>query len=76
MEAGGQLAATLRRRYDYMDWRLTQVNLKKEPANLEEIIGRLTTLRGAWAFILPNRQPPGPPDLSPEFSPLTELVAA
>ena len=52
LEAGGELAVNLRRLYLYLDWRLMQSNLKKEPAGIEEAIRRLTVLRDAWSAML------------------------
>lgn len=52
LEAGGELAAALRRVYLYLDWRLVQSNLKKERAGIDESIQRLTVLRDAWAAML------------------------
>ena len=52
MEAGGEFASTMRRIYDYLDWRLQQSNMRKEPAGIEEAISRLAVLRGAWSEML------------------------
>ena len=52
MEAGGEFASTMRRIYDYLDWRLQQSNMRKEPAGIEEAISRLAVLRGAWNEML------------------------
>jgi flagellar secretion chaperone FliS len=76
LEAGGQLAETLRRLYDYMDWRLNQANLRKELDGIEEVIGRLTVLRDAWAAILPGHRPPSDEARASGLSPLSELAAA
>jgi flagellar secretion chaperone FliS len=58
LEAGGELAATLRRLYLYLDWRLMQSNLKKERGGIEESIRRLTVLRDAWAAMLNSQMLP------------------
>jgi flagellin-specific chaperone FliS len=42
----------LRRVYLYLNWRLMQSNLKKEPTGIEEAIEKLTVLRDAWATML------------------------
>lgn len=55
MEQGGDFAQTLRRLYDYFDRRLQESNLKKVPVGIEEVIGRLTTLRDAWAQMLQGK---------------------
>lgn len=57
LEAGGELAATLRQLYQYLDWRLTQSNIRKEKAGIEEAIRRLTILRDAWATMLSGQTP-------------------
>lgn len=75
--AGGELAGTLRRLYEYMDWRLSESNRLKEENGIKEVIQRLTILRDAWATMLQNYRPPtmGMPD-SIENSRLPELAAA
>jgi len=52
LEAGGELAVTLRRIYQYLDLRLMRSNFKKEPSGIEEAQERLTVLRDAWATML------------------------
>jgi flagellar secretion chaperone FliS len=52
LEAGGELAQSLRRVYLYLDWRLMQSNLKKDTTGIEESIQRLTVLRDAWDAML------------------------
>jgi len=52
LEQGGELAATLRRLYDYMDGRLHESNQYKKEDGILDVIGRLTTLRDAWAEML------------------------
>lgn len=56
MAAGGDFAATMRRLYDYMDERLTESNLRKDPAGVREVVNRLIVLRDAWAETL-HKQP-------------------
>jgi flagellar secretion chaperone FliS len=74
MKEGGELAVTLRRLYDYMDWRLTQSNVKKEEEGLKDVIGRLTVLRESWASMLQNQAHPAgmaaaeQPPLLPELA--------
>jgi flagellar secretion chaperone FliS len=55
MEAGGELSATLRRLYDYFDWRLQESNRLKQPQGIEEVIARITVLRDAWVEMLRQR---------------------
>ena len=73
LEAGGELAATLRRLYLYLDWRLVQSNLKKEARGVEEAIERLTILREAWATMLAGQMQAQAGDRSPGR---VEMVAA
>jgi flagellar secretion chaperone FliS len=55
LPAGGDFALTMRRLYDYMDNRLSESNLRKEPTGIREVTGRLTVLRDAWAETLRNQ---------------------
>ena len=48
MDAGGEIALNLYRLYEYMNWRLIQANIKREPAMLLEVQARLRELREAW----------------------------
>jgi flagellar secretion chaperone FliS len=57
MEAGGQLAETLRRLYQYFDRRLLASNLKKRREGVDEVIRCLRELRDAWATMLANPAP-------------------
>jgi flagellar protein FliS len=52
LEAGGDVAANLRRLYEYLDRRLLESNIKKEEAGIKEVIARITVLRDAWAQML------------------------
>jgi flagellar protein FliS len=52
LQEGGDLATTLRRLYDYFDWRLQQCNMQKREEGILEVIKRLTALRDAWAEML------------------------
>jgi flagellar protein FliS len=56
MEAGGELAAALRRLYCYFDWRLDESNRLKRPHGIQDVIERLTVLRDAWAEMLRRRE--------------------
>ena len=55
LEAGGKLAATLRRLYNYFDVRLTESNLKKQRDGVDEVLVHLKGLRDAWATMLDSR---------------------
>ncbi len=48
MGAGGEVAKNLYRLYDYMNRRLIEANMKKDPAILDEVVKHLTGLREAW----------------------------
>ena len=56
MASGGELADRLAALYDYMTQRLLWANLKNEPAALDEVLGLLNELRGAWEKIAPGQQ--------------------
>jgi flagellar protein FliS len=51
-ERGGDCAKNFRRLYDYFDRRLQEANQYKKPEGIVEVIGRLTTIRDAWAEML------------------------
>lgn len=48
LEIGQQLSKL----YDYMLYRLTQANVKKDAAMVEEVISLLTDLRDAWKEVV------------------------
>ena len=50
-DKGGEVAANLGRLYEYMEMRLTEVNLSNDLTPLEELIELNATLRDAWAGI-------------------------
>jgi flagellar secretion chaperone FliS len=52
MEAGGELAVTLRRLYFYFEDCLVKSNMKKRRDGVDEVIGHLEGLRNAWAAML------------------------
>jgi flagellar protein FliS len=52
LEAGGELAATLRRLYQYFDGLLVKSNLKKSRDGVDEVISHLKPLRDSWAEML------------------------
>lgn len=51
VKTGGDLALELDRLYSYINTRLLDVSLKKEPAALEEVHKLLTTLREGWSQV-------------------------
>ena len=56
---GGTLALELERLYDYFDRRLTESNVHKQPDGIQEVIGRVSILRTAWASMLRGEGPGG-----------------
>lgn len=48
MDQGGEIAQNLLNLYAYMKKRLLEGNISKDPAVLEEVIGLLNQLKGAW----------------------------
>ena len=48
MEAGGIVAKDLQRLYEYIQYELTQANLKNEPGRLEGPIRCMGVIRDAW----------------------------
>ncbi len=55
LEAGGELAQTLRRLYHYFDSRLTESNLNKRREGIDEVIAHLSGIRDAWATMLDQK---------------------
>ncbi len=62
LRQGGELATHLQGIYFYLDRRLQESNLRKEPAGIEEAISRLEVLRDAWREMLtqPNEHASAP----------------
>jgi len=52
LEAGGQLAETLRNLYGFFERRLIESNLKKSRQGIDEVIPMLKQLRDAWFQML------------------------
>lgn len=69
LELGGEVALNLRRLYTYLDRRLMESNLKKEPEGIKEVISRLTVLRDAWATMLSRQGTPDAPRVDSSASP-------
>lgn len=44
----GEIAQNLYRLYEYMNWRLIQANLKRDPNMITEVLNHLRSLREAW----------------------------
>ena len=58
LEAGGQLAETLRNLYGFFEQRLVESNLKKSRKGIDEVQPMLKQLRDAW-FAMLNGEPAG-----------------
>jgi flagellar protein FliS len=67
LNEGGELASTLRRLYEYFDWRLDEGLRVNRTDPVDDVIRRVTVLRDAWHGML-NRQ-------EPELQPAEALVA-
>jgi flagellar protein FliS len=59
LEAGGQLADTLRNLYGFFELRLIESNSKKSRQGIDEVIPMLRQLRDAW-FKMLNGEIPAP----------------
>jgi flagellar biosynthetic protein FliS len=55
MADGGEIAATLRRLYDYFDRLLQESNVTKTVDGIDEVTRRVTTLRDSWREMLQKR---------------------
>lgn len=57
--AGGEVALLLDRYYAYLLHRMTQINVRNDPAICDEVIARLRDMRASWAAIAdtPNTFP-------------------
>ena len=69
LQQGGDLAATLRGLYGYMDRQLTLSNTRKSPEGIHDTIERLSVLRGAWSDML--RQQSAAPAAPEHFNTFT-----
>ncbi|MDR3377587.1 MAG: flagellar export chaperone FliS [Verrucomicrobiae bacterium] len=52
MQAGGQLAETLRNLYSFFERRITESNRKKSRQGIDEIVPMVRSLRDAWYQML------------------------
>jgi flagellar secretion chaperone FliS len=66
LHQGGDLAATLRQLYSYMNHQLTLSNTRKSPEGIQDSIERLSVLRDAWSEML--RQQGAAPAAMEHFS--------
>jgi len=51
MDAGGEIAMNLRKLYCYMDGRLSEANIQKDPDKISEVIKLLEELNEGWKAI-------------------------
>lgn len=51
LDAGGEIAANLRRLYLFMNQRLSEANLKQDPQKIKEVITLLEELNQSWKAI-------------------------
>ena len=51
MEAGGEVAESLRKLYDFMRRHLIQANLKRDPQRIRDVIALLRDLNEGWKAI-------------------------
>lgn len=65
LHQGGDLAATLRGLYGFMNRQLTHSNARKSPEGIHDTIKRLSVLRDAWSEML--RQQRAAPAAPAEF---------
>lgn len=52
LKGGGEFAAHMQGLYAYLDRRLQESNMRKDPAGIEEVISRLSVVRDAWREML------------------------
>ncbi len=51
MEAGGEIAANLRKLYLFMNQRLSEANIKRDPQMIREVISLMEELNQSWKAI-------------------------
>ena len=64
-EAGGEVAKTLNRVYDYYNRRLFEANMRKQVAPVVEVEKMIGELRSGWAEMLTKQ---GAPSATPELA--------
>jgi flagellar protein FliS len=65
---GGELAATLRRLYHFMNRQLLRSNASKTPDGIHDTIRRLGILREAWSEMLRRQKSADPPESFQAFA--------
>ena len=51
MEAGGEIASNLRKLYLFMNQRLSEANIKRDPQMIREVINLMEELNQSWKAI-------------------------
>ena len=51
MDAGGEIAENLRKLYVFMNKRLSEANIKRDPQMIREVIGLMEELNNSWKAI-------------------------
>jgi flagellar secretion chaperone FliS len=57
MEQGGEIAANLRRLYEYMSLQLVKANLEDDAACVNEVMGLVRTIKEGWDGIAGTARP-------------------
>jgi flagellar protein FliS len=72
--AGGEVALLLDRYYAYLLHRMTQINVRNDPAICDEVIARLRDMRASWAAIAETgNAAPAPPPVQADHRPIVQL---
>lgn len=72
--AGGEVARLLDRYYAYLLHRMTEINIRNDPAICDEVIARLRDMRASWAAIAETgSMPPAPPPTRAAHRPTVQL---
>lgn len=66
--AGGEIATLLDDYYNYVLHRMTQINIKSDPAICEELVARLREMRESWSTIAKGVAPAIAPKDEPRLS--------
>lgn len=67
LEKGGDVAENLEALYDYMQRRLFRANIDSDAAGIDEVMGLIESIRGAWETVTTNRA--AAPQRSRELAP-------
>lgn len=68
LSAGGEFARNMFRIYDFMQTRLMEANLRKEPDNIQIVRKLLLEIREAWDEMLHAQSPDWAPSVGVSFS--------